>query len=199
MADVHALMSLADGLATRLRAAYPAALNDAHPARFLALSSGALSQGAPALNSDTLVSIWPYKVGISEHLRNREFRLPAQQLNRPLSLDVHLLVTVWSTTVHDELLLFAWTLRELDRLSLLDASVLAGGVDAQWRPDEQVQLQPVEMSLEDLLRLWEGLAPKYRLSMPYVARVLQLDEISTEGRPVVAQRLRLQDVVEGRP
>lgn len=192
MANVHALMSLADGLAARLRTVYPAALNETHPARFLPLSSGALQQGAPALNNDSLVTVWPYRVAVNEHLRNREFTLATRQLNRPLSLDVHLLVTVWSANVHDELMLFAWTLRELQRLPVLDASVLRS-VDAQLRPDELIQLMPQDLGLDEQLKLWEALSPKYRLSMPYVARVVQLDDLSDEARPVVAQRLRHGD------
>ena len=53
-----------------------------------------------------------------------------------------------------------------------------------------------ELSNEDLMRIWDAIDPSYRVSVPYVARVVQLDlEPSQEGAPVVAQML----VVERMP
>jgi hypothetical protein len=55
----------------------------------------------------------------------------------------------------------------------------------------------MEMSNEDLMRLWDVLAPNYRLSLPYIARVVRIepDEVE-EGLPVVATRFGYGDIVD---
>ena len=54
-----------------------------------------------------------------------------------------------------------------------------------------MQVLPVDLSTEDLMRVWDALEPSYRLSTSYVARVVRLDpDVDTElFAPVVAKRL----------
>lgn len=193
MANVNALLALADGLARYLDRAYPAELRALHPATFEPAGSGALVRERAA-GSANLVTLWPYRVLVNEHQRNREFSVRPGRINRPLPLDVHLMVTVWADGAGDELVLFAWVMRELYRLPVLDRSVLTT-VDAGLRADEVIQLAPAEMSVEDTMRIWDAVTPSYRLSATFVARVLQLDIESDEGRNVVAQRLRFTEAV----
>lgn len=193
MANVFGLHAIADGLARYLDRAFPTALRDDHPCTFEAVASGGLTQERP-LAAGTRVTIWPYRVLINEHDRNREFVTRPGRVNRPLPLDVHLLVTIWADTPPEELLLFAWTMRELYQLSLLDRSVLTT-VDAGFSSTEQIQLTPAEMSVEDMMRIWDAVTPSYRLSVPFVARVLHIDIEQDEGRAVVAKRLHFTDPV----
>ncbi len=193
MANVFALHALADGTARYLDRAYPAELRTAHAATFEPINTGQLMRER-AQGAGNRVTIWPYRVLVNEHQRNREFALRPGRINRPLPLDVHLLLTVWADNAGDELLLFAWAMRELYRLPVLDRSVLTT-VDAGLRADELIQLAPAEMSVEDMMRIWEAVTPSYRLSAPFVARVLQLDIEQDEARNVVAQRLRFTDSV----
>ena len=44
------------------------------------------------------------------------------------------------------------------------------------------------MSVEDMMRLWEAIAPSYRISVPYVARIVTLDVEEDEAAPVLARR-----------
>jgi hypothetical protein len=193
MANVFGLHAIADGLARYLDRAFPTALRDDHPCTFEAVASGGLTQERP-LAAGTRVTIWPYRALINEHDRNREFVTRPGRVNRPLPLDVHLLVTIWADTPPEELLLFAWTMRELYQLSLLDRSVLTT-VDAGFSSTEQIQLTPAEMSVEDMMRIWDAITPSYRLSVPFVARVLHIDIERDEGRAVVAKRLHVTEPV----
>jgi len=44
------------------------------------------------------------------------------------------------------------------------------------------------------MRIWDALAPDYRLSFPYIARVVRIDVAEgTEGAPVVATRYQLEE------
>jgi hypothetical protein len=192
VANVQALLALADGLATHLSRAYPKAMNDVDPVKFEAVCSATVHKEPP--DNSTRLTIWPYRASINEHQRNRSFALPQGLTNRPLPLDVHLLVSVWATRTEHELTLFTWAMRELYQLSAVDGSVLST-VDAEMRPDEQLQLSFSDLSLEDMMRLWEGNKGGYRLSFALLARVLQVDITQRDAEPVVARRLRLQDQV----
>jgi Pvc16 N-terminal domain len=184
VANEFALISLADSLAARLGNAYPPALQAAHPCSFQSVGSGGL---AADLGGDgSVLSVWPHRVTVNEQLRNTLPPPLGGRRNRPLQLDVHLLLTVWSSSTATELVVLAWVMRELHRQPVLDGSVLTatGG----WRPDEVVQLVPAEMSVEDMMRLWEAITPAYRISMPFVARVVSVDVEEDEAPPVLVRR-----------
>lgn len=193
MADVRALLALADGLATHLSRSYPAALRESAPATFEALASTTLfnptGSGSP---TGSRVTVWPYRVAIDAHARNRQSPLPPDLQRRVLPLEVQLLVAVWSGTVAEELTVFAWTLRELHLRPVFDAAMLSS-VPAGLQPDERIEITPVSLSLEDHWRLWEGVKTGYRLSQPYVARIVQIDIDEPEAGLVVARRLQLSD------
>ena len=186
MANPFALISLADSLAARLTNAYPAPLQAAHPCSFQSVGSGGLLADLGA--EGAVLSVWPHRVTVNEQLRNvRPAPLPTPgRRNRPLGLDVHLLLSVWSGSAATELVVLAWVMRELHREPVLDASTLSS--NGGWRADEVVQLVPAEMSVEDMMRLWEASAPSYRISVPYVARIVTLDVEEDEAAPVLSRR-----------
>lgn len=186
MANEFALISLADSLAKRLENAYPAALRAAHRCAFQSVGSGGLL--ADPTGQGSVVTVWPHRVTVNEQVRNMRPApgATAGRRNRPLSLDVHLLLTVWSGSADAELTIFAWVLRELHREPILDASSLSS--NGGWRSDDVVQLIHAEMSVEDMMRIWEAIVPSYRLSAPYVARIVSLDVEEDEAEPVLARR-----------
>ena len=56
-----------------------------------------------------------------------------------------------------------------------------------------MQLIPADLSLQDVLDIWDGLGPKYRLTVGYVARVVRIDQATMPGAPVVATRFAMQN------
>jgi hypothetical protein len=86
----------------------------------------------------------------------------------------------------------AWVMSELNQHPVLDSAALSP--EAQWRPDDQVHIVPVELSTEDLMRIWDALLPNYRLSISYIARVVRIDPVfRPESEPVVAARYRYDE------
>jgi hypothetical protein len=86
-----------------------------------------------------------------------------------------------------EQLALAWTMRQLHEAPILDRSVLTA--EAGWEGDAIVHLIPEELSVEDMMRIWDALGPDYRLSVSYVARVIRIDPDDLEDqRRVVATR-----------
>lgn len=188
MANESALLSLAESLAQRLANAWTPELRERHAdVSFQAIGSGGLL--ADLGGQGPVLSVWPYRVTVNEQMRNMsasESRRTPGLANRPLSLDVHLLLTIWSANAATELAVFAWMLRELHREPILDASTLSS--NGGWSAEEVVQLIPAEITVEDMMRIWDAIAPSYRLSAPYVARIVQLDVEEPDALPVVVRR-----------
>jgi hypothetical protein len=133
-------------------------------------------------------------VHVNEHQRNVELRPSPQVRNRPLPLDIHFLMTVWAANSENELTLFGWALREMYSMQTLDASTFTTVPTDRWRPDEIVQVSPVDMTIEDTARLWDAVRPDYRLSVAFVARVVQIDIESEDAPNVVARRLSFEQI-----
>jgi hypothetical protein len=188
MANEYALLSLADSLARRLDNAFPADLRALHACTFQSVGSGGLA-GDLGDSNLSFVTVWPYRVTVNEQMRNRPLedtmRTPGRR-NRPLALDVHLLISIWSGNTAAELSIFAWVMRELHREPVMDASTLSS--NGGWTADEVVQLIPAEITVEDMMRIWDAIVPAYRLTAPYVARIVQLDVDEADGMPVLARR-----------
>lgn len=151
------------------------------------ISSGQLA--ADNASFDNTLTLWLYRVSVNEQLRN-----VARSGSRvPLHVDLHYLLTSWAQTADIEQQLMGWGMRTLQDASILDASLLSP--DGMWEPDEVIHLTPEELSNEDMLRLWDSLEPKYRLSYSYVARVVSMlpTRVADTDVPVVARRLTVRD------
>ncbi|HSW14537.1 MAG TPA: Pvc16 family protein [Solimonas sp.] len=133
-------------------------------------------------------SLFIYRVTHNEHVRNRQ--TPA----RPLTLDAHLMFTIWADSPVAEHSLHAWLARELHDRPMLGRGVLG----SSYADDEQVQLVPAELSWDDLTKVWQALNLPYRLSTTYIARNIRIDAdaAAVDAAPVVARRFIYQDEVE---
>ena len=56
-------------------------------------------------------------------------------------------------------------------------------------PGDRIQLVPEEMSVENMMRIWDAITPPYRLSFPYTARIVEIEtDPVPDGLPAVATR-----------
>jgi hypothetical protein len=192
MANIAAISSVGSSLATYLDRAYRAATfpdGVTRPnCRFDLLSIGGLLAGSINVTNDSAqVVILLYRASMNQHMRTAgRVARPAME-PPPLSVDLHYLVTFWAGSAEIEQLVLAWTLRQLHETPVLDASILSQ--EAAWPAEDVVQLIPEEISNEDMMRIWDGLEPHYRLSLAYIARVVRIDpDEATDHRRVVATR-----------
>lgn len=199
MANVLAIRSVASSLAVWLGNTYEAATFPTKPAfSFTPVSSSQLALDEEPENAgdeQNRVTIFIYRVGVNPHLRTAGRTLRPDMDPPPLSLNLHLLFSIWSGSASDEHTILAWLMRALHEHPVLDASAL--GFEGQWGSDEVVQLIPEELTTEDMMRIWDALTPAYRLSVSYIARVIRIDP-DGPGRdfaPVVATRFQLRDEV----
>ena len=188
MANLQAIYSVGNSLVTYLDNSYQE-LSQIDPllpsCKFQLLSSIELDDMD---KPNTTLSLFLHRVTIDEHVRN------AHQINAmipqqaPLSLDLHYLMSIWANSAATEHFILAWAMRQLHLHPLLDSSYLSS--EADWRPEEVIQIIPAELSNEDMMRIWDTLKPSYRLSVSYIARVVRIegDELEND-RPVVATRM----------
>jgi hypothetical protein len=185
MANLFAIHSVGDSLASYLNRAYMATRNNEPPCAFSLLSSSQMNELSDP--EATMVSIFLYRIAVNEYARNGVLPIDAGRRLPPLSLDLHYLISVWSGSALSEQLVLAWMMRELHQHPILDRSLLSAS--GGWAQGEYVQLIPTEIADADLMRIWDALAPAYRISVPYVARVVRIDADSdVEFAPVVATR-----------
>jgi len=183
MANYKALYSVGNSLAQYLQSAYPADLSANFACQFRVVSSTEIAN-EETTELDKTVSIFLHRVTVNENFRAAG-RLQDTPNKQPvIFLDLHYLVTYWGTSAQAEQTILGWTLQQLQSAPVLDGSVLTS--DAAWDPTESVQLVLADLSLEDILRIWDALGPKYRLSIAYVARVVRIDRSATPAAPVVA-------------
>lgn len=189
MANVFAIHSVGSSMITYLRNTYPEPLRTDYPCDFRLLSSGEMADPG---DMGTAVSLYLYRVTLNEHLRNQPMHYKPLDAALPLSVDLHYLLTVWADTALAEHTIIAWVMSQLDQHSVLDKATLS--TDGGWVAEDQVQIAQTELSNEDLMRIWDALAPNYRLSVSYCARVVRIDpEPIPIGKPVVAKRLAFEE------
>ncbi len=154
-------------------------------AKFEVLSSSKFSS-TTAIDDDT-VSLFLHRISIDNHLRNTR-TAPSVGL---LGLDLHLLLTVWAADPANEHILLGWAMEQFHFHAFLDRSSLS---DADWDVAEQISLVPTELNPEEMARVWEASNRGYRLSFPYIARIIRIGPRATPGNaPVVATRFSFVD------
>ncbi len=186
MANLFSINSVGESVVRFLRDTYPEPLRTDHPCEFRQVSSAEL---ADAGDMETAVSLYLYRVTVDEHSRNTPPARQPQHRPLPLSLALYFIIIVWADDALAEQTLTAWVMSQLNQHPILDRSNLsqAGG----WAREDVVHFLPFELSNEDLMRIWDAITPSYRLSLPYVARVVRIDPDEAEaGLPVVATRNR---------
>jgi Pvc16 N-terminal domain len=186
LADYTAIYSVGNSIAQYLGNSFPPALKAQHPSvKFQLVASSQIAE-EDQTNLDQVVTIFLHRITINEN-----FRAATQIQDEPnrkpvLFLDLHYLITYWGTDPQAEQTILGWTMLQLQSTPILDKSILTPG--NIWDPTETIQLVPADLSLEDILRIWDALGPKYRLSVSYIARVVRIDIGITPGPPVVATR-----------
>ena len=137
------------------------------------------SIGSPAL------SIFLYRVDFNKTMRTAWSATSGQDGRAHLGLDLHYLITPWGSDAEEEHRILGSAMQCLETAPSLSGPLLnsSGEFDA----GESVQLALEEISTEAVMRMFDSLPTDYRLSVPYIARVLRLDgRIAAPEGPVIS-------------
>lgn len=151
---------------------------------------------------DYALSILLYRVDFNKAMRATWSAVGHGDGRGHLALDLHYLLTPWAENAEYQHMIIGRTLQTLEQMPVLSGPLLytpslpntpmyAG--EPVMAPTDSVQLVLEEISTEALMRTFDSLPSDYRLSVPYVARVVRID---TRGEtlqpPVVDADIRLR-------
>jgi hypothetical protein len=119
------------------------------------------------------LSIFLYRVDFNKATRAAWSGVSVHDGRTHLPLDLHFLLTAWADNAEFEHAILGRAIQCLDSVPILSGPLLlqAGG----WATNEGIQLVMEEISTEAVMRLFDSLPTDYRLSVPYLARVVRVD------------------------
>lgn len=185
MANLYGVHSVGDSIVRFLRDSYPEPLRSEQVCEFRLMSSGELNEVTEGM--PTTLSLYLYRIVIDEHTRNQPVLNRPNASPLPLSVSLYYLMTVWSDSALIEQTIATWAMSQLNQHPIFDQSNLSS--TGSWEHQDQINVVPVDLSNEDLMRIWDAVTPGYRLSLPYVARVVRIDpDQIVEHPPVVVSQ-----------
>lgn len=129
------------------------------------------------------LSLFLYRVDFNKTMRAAWSAVGHHDGRPHLPLDLHFLVTPWADNAEHEQSILGRAMQCLEGTPLLGGPLLhaSGGFAA----NEGVQIVMEEISTEAVMRTFDSLPTDYRLSVPYIARVVRLDGRDTRLAPRV--------------
>lgn len=134
--------------------------------------------GPPAL------SIFLYRVDFNKVMRAAWSATSERDGRAHLALDLHYLITPWAENAVEEHRILGRAMQCLETTPILSGPLLHSS--GEWDAGEAIQVVLEEVSSEAVLRMFDSLPTDFRLSVPYIARVMRLDSRVTDpAGPVI--------------
>ncbi|MET0398112.1 MAG: DUF4255 domain-containing protein [Longimicrobiaceae bacterium] len=130
------------------------------------------------------VSLFLYRVYHNGSARGPAGRtLPDGRRQRSrLPVDLHFLATAWARRASLQHEITGWMMRVLEDNPILPAGLLNSYRPGVFQPEETVTVTLTDLSVEDVFRIWEVMIEHaYQLSVPYVARTLDIESARSDA------------------
>jgi hypothetical protein len=150
------------------------------------LQPGTVNEDA-AMLGPRAVSILFYRVDIDRSMRAPWSAVGHDEGRAHLPLGLHFLLTPWAENAEYELLLLGRAMQCLEIHPILTGPLL--DPVGSWEPGDAIQITVADMTTEDVMRTFDSLPVDFKLSVPYVARVIRLSEQQARPRPVVERAI----------
>lgn len=125
------------------------------------------------------LSILLYRVDFNKTMRAGWSAVGQRDGRAHLPLDLHYLLTAWADNADHEHRVIGRSMQVLEELGALSGPLLHP--DGEWAPGEAVQLYLEDLATDDIMRTFDSLPCDFRLSIPYLARVVVVS--SDDGVP----------------
>jgi hypothetical protein len=133
--------------------------------------------GTPAL------SIYLYRVDFNKTMRAAWSAVGSLDGRSHLALDPHFLLTPWAENAEFEHRILGSTMECIETTPILSGPLLHPS--SNWAANESIQLVLEEISTEAVMRTFDSLPTDYRLSVPYIARIVRIDSQRVAPEPPV--------------
>jgi hypothetical protein len=141
-----------------------------------------LDPNSPFLVRPT-VSLLLYRVDFNKTMRANWSAIGSVDGKAHLPVDLHYLFTAWADNADHEHRLIGRAMQILEELGSLSGPLLHP--DGEWLANEAVQLYLEDIPTDDLMRTFESLGCDFRLSIPYIARVIVVSTPTGDALPDV--------------
>jgi hypothetical protein len=134
-------------------------------------------QNVASLIGSNALTIFLYRVDFDKTMRAAWSSVGAQTGRGHLVLDLHYLLTPWADNAEFEHLILGRAMQAIEATPIFSGPLLdpAGG----WATAESIQLVLEDISTEAVMRTFDSLPTDYRVSVPYIARVVRIDTAIT--------------------
>ena len=160
-------------------------LSAARPTRVNAVRTDDLSADGSGLTAPPALTLFLYRIDFNKTLRAAWSAVGHQDGESHLPVDLHFLLTAWGDNPEEEYLILGRTLQCLENTPILSGALLDPSTN--WDGSEALQVCLEDLSTEDVMRLFDSLPVDYKLSIPYVARVVVIDGGEERGATRVTQ------------
>jgi hypothetical protein len=136
------------------------------------------------------LSIFLYRVDFNKAMRAAWSSVGAADGKGHLALDLHFLLTPWADNAEHEHMILGRAMQAIEYTPVLSGPLLYEpslpyADEPQAGSTEAVQLLLEEISTEALMRTFDSLPTDYRLTVPYIARVVRIDTREARITPPV--------------
>jgi hypothetical protein len=187
MASTLGILATANAIKSHLESSFAnfdAVLFDSKPNVYLVRPEDFGRAGQGAQLSRPAVGIFVYRVEINHATRagwSAEGHIDGRS---HLPLDIHFLVSALGKSADQEIGLLGMVTGALEERPVLSPPQL--DQKAGFAPGETVQVLFDEVAPDVILRLFEALSATYRVSVPYLARVVRIDSRTASPTPDVS-------------
>lgn len=121
------------------------------------------------------LSVYCYRVSVDRETRPGWSAAATADGIPRLPLRMHLLIAAWDTVVESELEWLGLAARVLESEPILTGPLLHHTGD--WDPADAIQIVADDLALDSMSEAFQALTTDYRLSLPYVIRVIRIDGV----------------------
>lgn len=144
-------------------------------------ANGTLSFTVPAL------TVFTYRVDFNKTMRAAWSGVGSLDGRGHLPLDMHLLITPWADNAEDEHRILGKAMECVEATPILSGPLLSPEPAAGWAASEAIQLVLEDLGTEAVMRIFDSLPTDYKLSVPYIARIVRIDTRTTRPTPPITE------------
>jgi len=136
------------------------------------------------------VSVYCYRVCVDRETRPGWSAVASVDGIPRLPLRMQLLIAAWDTVVERELEWLGLAVEVLESEPILTGPLL--DTQGHWEPGDAVHVVADDLALDSMSEAFQALTTQYRLSLPYVARVIRINgraQPAVEGAATMAAAL----------
>ncbi|MBG0737920.1 DUF4255 domain-containing protein [Paeniglutamicibacter antarcticus] len=137
------------------------------------------------------ISVYCYRVSVDRETRAGWSAVGSIDGIPRLPLRMHFLIAAWAPNVEDELRFLGLAAQTLESESILTGPLL--DPSGEWSAGDAVQIVCDDLALDSMSEAFQALSTDYRLSLPYLARVICIDgRQESDGERVTTVAARSQ-------